>query len=235
MKGDIYKLLKKESSNVCISLLKYPNSGLELNNECKLLLANHWVKSGSPSNLEMNLIAVLGLDWEYYLNPFLHKIFTISLDKLIYSEFPEFNKLNGDLYDELVSYIIKYKLDELNKKVAPRGYSNEKKQSIDTKKRNLLYYAMNSKTMPYQLIKVQLDAIGYKYNISVFIMNTGIDLFDKLTEQSVKNLKGLMYFMSEDEDIGWSTEKLGECLNYLKFKDRVLNNIVKSILNYKGD
>ncbi len=64
-------------------------------------------------------------------------------------------------------------------------------------------------------------------------MNQGINFFNELTDKSVTNLKGLMYYMSDEGS--WSTDMIGKCLELLEFKDVVMNSIVNSIFEKFGD
>jgi len=64
-------------------------------------------------------------------------------------------------------------------------------------------------------------------------MNQGVNYLDKLTEQSVTNLKGLMYYMSDEG--GWSKDMIPKCLELLEFKDPIMNSIVQAIFKKFGD
>lgn len=225
MNEDIFSILNSENSGKALLILYKQN--IELNTYEKVLLANHWVKSGSPEHLEPALIGMLGLEWEDYLNPFLHKLMTYKLETLALRHPVEFNSLSDDKYAKLLESIFHKKLKELEKSKTDRGYESTRNYLTNTEGRNLLTYSITSKTTKFDLVRVELDAIGYNYDVRVYLMETGINLGDLLTDQSITNLKGLMYFMSEEDK--WDVSQIDRSINFIEFKPQILNTLIRAM------
>lgn len=201
--------------------------GIELDEKSKLKVSVNWMKCGSPKGYEPRLIAKLGEDWETYMNPYLHKLTDSKLDNLVKSIPMEYNFLVGEKFKPLVRYILEEKLNKLEYDIAPNGFTSSKTMNVETDVRKSMSYKITSVGNKRELMRVDLEAIGYKYTPRIYLLETGVELSSELTEGSLNNLKGLMYYMSDEGT--WSLGKLNQSLSLIEFRSEILNSIMGAI------
>lgn len=230
MKEDIYKLLKSKSPNLSLAVLL--DDKIELDEKSKVLVSINWMRSGSPKMYEPKLIAKLGINWETYMNPLLMNLADSKLDHLIRKVPSIYNNLKSEEFTNIIEYIISDKLDKLESKIAPHGFTSSKTMSINTKSRKLMSYKITSLGSKREFMRVELEAEGYSYRPKIYLLETGEELSGNLKESSLTNLKGLMYHMSEDES--WDIDRLDESINLIDFEPTILNTLMSSIKSKYG-
>lgn len=225
MNKGTFNILNGDNSSVALLVLY--RQDIELTTYEKVLLANHWIRQGSPPELEHKLEAMLGEDYNLYLNPFLHKLLNTKLDSLVFKPAPEYNTLATDEYKELMNTVFHKMLQEFEDENTKGGYESHREFVINTEFRKLLSYKISSKIKDYDLIRVELEAMGYEYNVRIFMMGTGEDLSPNLSKHCVTNLKGLMYFMSEDDT--WDLSQIERSINFIEFESKILNSLISAM------
>lgn len=225
MTEGIYNFLLKNAPSVSLALLMQED--VTLDEKCKVLVAINWVKAGSPTELEPRLIAALGEDWEYYMNPFLAKLTDAKLEDLVRVVPTEYNALKDEKFYPMMKSILDIKLEDLEKKIAPHGITTSRTLDIDTSTRKLMSYKVFSKSSEREILRVELEAVGYTYIPRIYLFETGVDKSVDLTEDSLTNLKGLMYHMSDDD--GWDVMMIDQSLRLVDFEPEILNALMKAI------
>lgn len=224
---DISDLIRQPSSGLALSILNL-DEDLNLNTYDKILLVRHWILAGRPEEVELKLIETLGFDWDDYMNPFLVKLYECDLlNLLVHNE--EYDSLNDPRYDKILKEIFTQKLVSLESDVAPRGYDSKVSDFKYGQFRQGLSFNIVSLRRNYELFHFSATVEGYNFTPNIRLFDRPEDLTYLLTEQSVTNLKGVMYYMTENEN--WDRSLLPKSLGYLSFKKPLLNHLAKAIVD----
>lgn len=223
---DTFKIINSEDSGLALNLLYLDD--LELDTFQKILLVRHWTLLGKPEAFESRLIACLGLDWETYMNPFLIKLYDVDLLHLIVDS-SSYESLQDSRYLPIVKSIFVKKLRDLEKKVTRTEY----KSTLDEVKYNELtksiILSISTVDKKYELLRLSLTKKGYSFTPELSLFNRPDPCTDLLTELSVRNLQGLMYQMTEDEN--WDTSHMPKAIKYLGFKTPILHQLIRAIFD----
>lgn len=225
MSEDISRILN-HSPGLAMNLLYKKDLVLSIHQ--KITLVDHWTKLGSPEQFRDSLIRVLGDKWQQFLNPFLVKLQEVPFFKLMVTT-SDFVSLEAPEYKEIVKAIFDQKLDKLQLEVARSGYKVDIEKIKFSSTSQSLNFNLVSRVMPYQLYHFSASIQGYSYNPAIRLFNLPQDLTHLLTEQSVTNLKGIMFYMTENED--WDKSLLPRTLKFIKFKSTLLSNLSDSIVS----
>lgn len=223
---DTFKILKGTNSGLAMNLL-FLKDELKLTTYEKILLVRHWTLSGRPSDKEPALMEVLGFDWFDYMNPFLIKLFDASLIHLLVDN-EHYESLGAPEYKNILREIFKYKLETLEEDLAPQGYKIEDKMYKLSDLRHSLTLDITAPGRNYELFHFSANVEGYRFLPSIRLFNRPEDLTYLLTEQSITNLKGVMYYMTENPD--WDKSLLPKSLKYLAFKSPVLDQLAEALV-----
>lgn len=225
MNVDISRMLESPSG-VAIQLLY--SKGLVLNNYQKIVLVNHWNKLGSPENFRDPLVTILGKDSNLFLNPYVIKLLDTSFYTLL-ANTKGFESLEKPEYREIIKAVFDKKLEILENEVARTGYKSEINKVSNSSTSQRLTFELKSRVMSYELYYFSATIQGYVYTPSIRLFNRPEELTHLLTDQSITNLKGIMFYMTENEN--WDKSLLPRTMKFIKFKSIILSSLSDSIID----
>jgi hypothetical protein len=225
MNVDISRMLESPSG-IAIQLLY--SKGLVLTNYQKIILVDHWNKLGSPETFRDPLVSILGKDSNLFLNPYLGKLLDTSFYTLL-ANTRGFESLEKPEYREIIKAVFDKKLEILESEVARTGYKSEIIKSSYSSTSQSLIFELKSRVMPYELYHFSATVQGYTYTPSIRLFNRPEELTHLLTDQSITNLKGIMFYMTENEE--WDKSLLPRTMKFIKFKSIILSSLSDSIID----
>jgi hypothetical protein len=225
MNVDISRMLESPSG-IAIQLLY--SKGLVLTNYQKIVLVNHWNKLGSPENLRDPLVSTLGENSNLFLNPYVLKLLDTSFYTLL-ANTRGFESLENPEYRDIIKAVFDKKLEILETEVARTGYKAEVTKVSHSSTSQSLIFELKSRVMPYELYHFSATVQGYVYTPSIRLFNRPEELTHLLTDQSITNLKGIMFYMTEHED--WDKSLLPRTMKFIQFKSIILSSLSDSIID----
>lgn len=225
MNVDISKIIDSPSG-IAIQLLY--TKGLKFTDYQKMMLVSHWNSLGSPENLRVPLLSILGSEADLFLNPFLVKLLNTPFYSLMVKT-SGFESLEDPKYKKVLKAIFDKKLDVLSADVAKHGYRNKIKKIKHSATSQSMTFEIQSVSVPYELYYFSASVEGYKYTPAIKLFNRPEDLTHLLTEQSITNLKGIMFYMTENEN--WDQSLLPRTIKFIEFKSAVLSSLSESIID----
>lgn len=228
MNEGIYKLLDSPAG-LAIQILQ--EKELKLSIYQKVILANHWNTLGRPNEYEDKLIYALGDNYGIFINPYISKLIDLPFyDLLSVNGIKlEFKSLEDPIYSEILKAVFDKKLTDLEQDVTRSGYKVQVSKSILSSTIQSLIFNLVSKISNYELYSFSANVQGYTYTPRIKLFNRPEDLTHLLTEQSITNLKGIMFYMTENED--WDESLLPRTLKFIKFKSIILDRLSDSIIS----
>lgn len=232
IKQDHIKILK-DNPNLFFAQTKFGKRFDFETIEEKLLLANVWANNMSSNELYLPAVKeMLGKSWLAYLNPLTQKISGLLLDEILMGEWNKFNEVFPEEARDLVEAILH---DKLYKYIEYQGVTGLS-ESLETGKNDL-----NNKYVIYQLaskydrdrsiIKVKLIWENNLFNIEITFLDFGTPTDLELKNSSVKEIKGLMFEMSEEDELDVS--RIKDVIEKISFKDLIADSFIKNIIGYR--
>lgn len=222
---DISKIIEGDNSGLALTMLY--KEDLVLTDYQKMLMVNHWHYVGRPESYEQLLILALGFEWDSYMNPYLQRIFRVSLDDLLLN-YHEYESLGDPQYKTVLKMIFLKKLELLENTKAKHGYDSDVSARKWSDKRQSLILDISSKSTKYTLFYFAATMDGYKYEPTIRMFNSPDDQSHLFTEQSYTNLKAIIYYMSENET--WDKSLMPRSLEVMRFKSPILNILASAII-----
>lgn len=228
MNTDLTKILESEEHGLALSLLHYPESAIEWTPYKKTLMAMHYRMSGSPSSAKSSLMDLLergesSITSSMYLQEWVQRLASIDPFTLIHEHPKYIDQLNTDEYGPIILGIFDHYFKIWKEEIAPRGLVEKIEIQKYTNYRRSLKARYKAERINKIMYSVELIVDGFNFRTNITMGGNSSDISSKLSHDSVKKLKKLMYEMSEISH--WEDKYIQEAINFIAFDHKVLNAV----------
>jgi hypothetical protein len=228
LKEDISDLLRTEHHNKLMVIIMGGKLPIKTVGD-RLLLMRAWINAGRPESKLEAMKDNLGEYWKAYMNPLTERLQSLDLESMLRPDLQLLGMTLTKDHSPIIRELLDQKLVEYLEMKGITSLCFQTSQPAKTKSNRLLTYQFKAKYSPLSLIKITFEWIGNKYNIRINLLSEP-QTPKPLTDESYKNLKAVMYEVSED----WDSSLFTGCLEHVKFDDIILDCLIDNIRNHSS-